>query len=149
MTPDFPKPDQCVNCGETEEHMDWHTDLSVNGKDGQHGWVCDSCGHAHLSSQVCEKCHRAAPREPVKVEGERCSYCGYVHPKEEPGYNNKLDADEQITMEEDIAHKVFHFKGGSPDDVLDEEDCAQLGRDILKMVLKQFRPDLFDTKIQE
>jgi hypothetical protein len=52
------------------------------------------------------------------------------------GYNDKMSPDEQITAEERIAHEVFTSEGT-------EEDCAQKGRDILKMILKEFRPDLF------
>jgi hypothetical protein len=52
-------------------------------------------------------------------------------------YNSKLDADEQITTEEDIAARLFEVVPG-----MSEEDCAEAGRDILLMVLKKYRPDL-------
>jgi hypothetical protein len=57
----------------------------------------------------------------------------------EDAYNETLDADEQITAEEEIAAYLF-------DAELDigEEDCAEAGRQILKMVLKRFRPDFFE-----
>jgi NMD protein affecting ribosome stability and mRNA decay len=28
---------------------------------------------------VCTHCHHDAEHAPVKVEGQRCSWCGYVH----------------------------------------------------------------------
>lgn len=64
-------------------------------------------------------------------------------------YNDTLDADDQITMEERIAATIFS-QGAYENDAplakpvaLDEEQCAELGRTILKMVLAEFRPDLF------
>lgn len=60
-------------------------------------------------------------------------------------YNDKLDADEQVSMEEKIAAVIFDsdLNLGDDPDLFDEEDCAELGRIILLMVLKKFRPDLF------
>lgn len=55
------------------------------------------------------------------------------------GYNDKLDADEQIDMEEKIASHLFH----GPYE-MEEEDVAKMGRDILLMVLEKFRPDLVE-----
>lgn len=53
-------------------------------------------------------------------------------------YNDKLDADEQITAEEGISAFLFdHFPG------IDEEDANDAGKQILRMVLEKFRPDLF------
>lgn len=57
-----------------------------------------------------------------------------------PGYIDDLDLDEQVTMEERIAARIFD----DPAVTMREEDAAQLGRDILYMVLREFRPDLFD-----
>lgn len=61
-------------------------------------------------------------------------------------YNDTLDADDQISSEEMIASLIFDaeenaVKGGD-EPVFTEEECAQLGRDILIRVLAQFRPDL-------
>jgi len=53
-------------------------------------------------------------------------------------YNDSLDADLQITTEEEIAARIFD----DPDVDTDEECAAQLGRDILRLVLSGFRPDL-------
>jgi len=68
-------------------------------------------------------------------------------------YNDKLDADEQISMEEAIAARIYQNGERSnhdddcidvqPDLLIHEEDCADLGRNILQMVLAKFRPDLF------
>ncbi len=55
-------------------------------------------------------------------------------------YNDKLDAGEQIEMEERIAACLFD------DYVLDEEDVQESGQKILRMVLAKFRPDLFSAK---
>lgn len=67
-------------------------------------------------------------------------------------YGPWLDADEQITAEEGIASLIFerqedkeqegYEKYGEPLP-LGEDDCAELGRVILRYVLAQFRPDLF------
>lgn len=63
-------------------------------------------------------------------------------------YNDKIDADEQIEAEEQIAAMIFDCEvedtEGNPIR-LPEGECAQLGRDILKAVLTQFRPDFFDA----
>ena len=52
-------------------------------------------------------------------------------------YNDKLDADQQISKEEEIAAHLFDVYG------LDEDSAANAGRQILFMVLSEFRPDLF------
>jgi hypothetical protein len=57
-------------------------------------------------------------------------------------YNDKLDTDLQIDAEEEIADLVFNASGNVFPNTLHEEDCADLGRKILKVVLKKFRPDL-------
>jgi hypothetical protein len=62
-----------------------------------------------------------------------------------PGYSDKLEADIQISTEEAIAAAIFRAENASPNDFLGEEECADLGRDILKLVLGRFRPDLFTT----
>src|SRR5437660_7538804 len=59
-------------------------------------------------------------------------------------YNNTIGEDRQITAEEDIATTIFDLIRSKEDDqVLTEEDCADLGRNILKQVLLEFRPDCF------
>jgi hypothetical protein len=60
-------------------------------------------------------------------------------------YNDKLEADEQISMEEKIASTIFgatETEGCEGCGTLSEEDCAELGRKILLEVLSKFRPDL-------
>jgi hypothetical protein len=61
----------------------------------------------------------------------------------EEGYNETLDPGEQINTEEQIASLIFRASEGSLEKGLDEDTCAQLGRDILLLVLQQFRPDFF------
>ena len=64
----------------------------------------------------------------------------------EPSYSDKLDADVQLSTEEAIAAAIFDSteqEGCDGCGTLSEEDCGKLGRDILKMVLGRFRPDLF------
>lgn len=60
------------------------------------------------------------------------------------GYNDKLNPDEQITLEERIASVIFNRQEASDADewALAEDDCADLSRQILLMVLTKFRPDL-------
>lgn len=61
-------------------------------------------------------------------------------------YRDDFDADTQITAEEQIASLIFdrlEIAGCENGDTLTQEDCADLGRAILKQVLAEFRPDLF------
>ena len=51
-------------------------------------------------------------------------------------YNDKLNPDAQISMEERIAMHLFDNSS------IREEEAAQMGRDILLMVLEEFRKDL-------
>lgn len=53
------------------------------------------------------------------------------------GYNDKMDPDQQITAEEKIAAYLYD------ESMADEETAAEAGRQILQMVLREFRPDLF------
>lgn len=57
-------------------------------------------------------------------------------------YNDKLNTDEQITAEEQIASVIFDYTDGA----VQEEECAELGRRILHGILQKFRPDLFDDE---
>ena len=57
-------------------------------------------------------------------------------------YIDELDAEEQIAAEEMIAAAIFD-RESDRDGQLSEEDCADLGREILKSVLWRFRKDLF------
>ena len=58
-------------------------------------------------------------------------------------YNDSLDPGEQIDTEEAIA-AILHTA-----DTESEENCAELGRGILKLVLLRFRPDLFAEDDQQ
>jgi hypothetical protein len=55
-------------------------------------------------------------------------------------YNEKLDADLQITIEELIASKISNMSDG----FIDEETCADLGREALYIVIANLRPDILD-----
>jgi len=64
-------------------------------------------------------------------------------------YNDKLDASDQIDTEESIAATIFDFINAPIEErnaAADEEGCAQLGRDILLLVLKKFRPDMIEEE---
>jgi len=71
-------------------------------------------------------------------------------------YNDKLGADEQVTMEEMIAFTIHEGNtAGMSDEAIEEgldvpdpypeEACAHLGREILYNILLKFRPDFFDA----
>ena len=60
-------------------------------------------------------------------------------PEAKPGgYNDSLEADQQITSEERIA--AYLFEGYR--DAFSEFDAAEAGREILQMILREYRPDL-------
>lgn len=67
-------------------------------------------------------------------------------------YNETFDADQQITLEERIAAAIAKA-GEETNPELDtgwpvplgEEDCADLGRELLEMIVTELRPDLLDT----
>ena len=117
----FDEPERCEHCGNTDP-MDYHEVSDGHECENRPAYVCDSCGWAHLDASV-------SPAQKV------------------PGYSDKLEADIQISTEEAIAATIFDFAASNdlPDCPFDEEQCAQLGRDILKLVLGRFRPDLFTT----
>jgi len=63
-------------------------------------------------------------------------------------YVDDLDSDVQIAAEERIASTIFSLTEevmSSDEDCvgLSEEDCQELGCEILYQVLREFRPDLF------
>lgn len=55
-------------------------------------------------------------------------------------YNDNMSADQQITTEEKIASLVLEAAYSEEG----EEAFSQAGRNILKLVLQEFRPDLID-----
>lgn len=57
-------------------------------------------------------------------------------------YNSKLDAEGQIDTEEAIA-AFLSDQHTNAEATLSEEDFAEMGRVILRVVLERFRPDLF------
>lgn len=65
----------------------------------------------------------------------------------ETPYNaDKFNPDDQISAEEAIASHLTEELGHSAD--ISEEIASQLGRDILLLVLKRFRGDLFEGKLR-
>lgn len=64
-------------------------------------------------------------------------------------YADEFDADTQISAEEAIAAHIFDSlqdgESEEPPAQLSEDFCAQMGRDILYLVLSKFRPDLLAT----
>lgn len=56
-------------------------------------------------------------------------------------YIDRLDPSEQINTEEAIASLLFNYNYAQ-DFRPNEEECTQLGRQILALVLDKFRPDL-------
>jgi len=56
-------------------------------------------------------------------------------------YNDAFDPNDQVTAEEQIAAYLFDEADGFEGS---EEDAANAGREILRMVLEKFRPDLFE-----
>lgn len=68
------------------------------------------------------------------------------------GYNDDLDPSDQVDTEERISALLFDHVGEDPRARgfgLSEEECNQLGRDILKLVLQVFRKDVFEKEITE
>ena len=64
-------------------------------------------------------------------------------------YADTLDPEVQVDAEEAIAAYLFGEGYSSkplPGYRLHEEECAQAGRDILKMILAKFRPDLTEDE---
>jgi hypothetical protein len=57
-------------------------------------------------------------------------------------YKKELNPDLQVTMEEKVAALIW--QKGEIGSCLDEDDCANLGREIVKQVLWEFRKDLFE-----
>jgi hypothetical protein len=54
-------------------------------------------------------------------------------------YNATMDSEEQVEMEEKIAAMIFD----TPNVEIGESAAGDLGREILKTVLKKYRPDYF------
>jgi hypothetical protein len=58
-------------------------------------------------------------------------------------YSDQLDPDQQIGAEEWIAGQIFDFEEDNGIYIRpDEEQCAEMGRRILRGILARFRPDL-------
>lgn len=53
-------------------------------------------------------------------------------------YRETMNADEQITAEESIAAIIFEMA----EQEMTQENCQELGREILLKILTKFRPDL-------
>ena len=64
-------------------------------------------------------------------------------------YNETLDPDAQITVEEEIASVISEYQdllALVPAARLMDDDLVYLGRAILRVVLQRFRPDLFEAE---
>jgi len=62
-------------------------------------------------------------------------------------YKDWLDPDHQVSVEEQIASLIFLYDSQEPDGFTpalwpSEEECIDMGKRILALVLKEFRPDL-------
>jgi hypothetical protein len=102
--------------------------------------------------EFCKTAHK--PYDPVVVaffklirkyapQTELSSAAGdEVFAEDSGGYADKLDPDVQVTMEEQIASLIFERT------ILDEETAANLSKSILRMVLEEFRPDLFTDETE-
>jgi hypothetical protein len=103
----------------------------------------DSC--ANCGSEESMEFHQLSVDCKDGIPGWVCIECGHAHLEPSgPTYNDKLDPDIQISTEELIASTIANH--ATDDGYFGEEDCQRLGRDILKLVLGRFRPDLFDIK---
>jgi hypothetical protein len=58
------------------------------------------------------------------------------------GEETGLEGNTQITAEEAISYLIFDRARNTDEGVLSEEDCADLGREILLMIACELRPDL-------
>lgn len=61
-------------------------------------------------------------------------------------YSDQLDADQQVSTEEKIAAFLKKEIEESDETFGDDEHLGDMGRDILYLVLREFRPDLFMTR---
>lgn len=57
-------------------------------------------------------------------------------------YSHRLEAERQVSMEEKIAATIYD----KADVEVDEETAAQLGRELLLLVLEEFRSDLIEPE---
>jgi hypothetical protein len=59
-------------------------------------------------------------------------------------YNDKLDPDAQITMEEGIAAVLYGRINDSGHSGITEDLANEIGKLVVRLVLENFRPDFFD-----
>jgi len=103
--------------------------------------VCSICEQKRVTKRswgydLCTACRKTA-----RTEDEADEAVGQLRGT----YKLALSASDQLDMEEQIASTIFgraETEGCDGCGTLSEEDSAQLGRDILKMVLQRFRIDL-------
>jgi len=60
-------------------------------------------------------------------------------------YSETLDETQQIDTEEKIATHIYEMTDGT----IDEETCAEIGRNTLYIVLRKFCPQFFDEGFGE
>jgi hypothetical protein len=114
-------------------------------------WDCecqDSEPYIHPKSEnTCLKCGSYSEDQPDSRVGEVLKHLQFSGTREDYyrfrntlRYNNELDAERQLEVEESIAELLFYdYKVG-------EQEANDLGKRILKEILFEFRPDLFEVK---
>ena len=106
------------------------------------------------TSKQTEQENRRAVAEALRRAGARYVKAAVAvdPPAGDKGYRTEFTADEQVTLEEKISASIFGYmqhQAGKNDlalggewQLLDEEDCNELGRRILLQFIKELRPDL-------
>jgi hypothetical protein len=104
--------------------------------------VCSLCEQKRVTKRCWGYDFCTACRKTARTEDEADEAVGQLRGT----YKLALSASDQLDMEEQIASAIFEcserVSSGEDCCTLGEEDSAQLGRDILKMVLQRFRIDL-------
>lgn len=61
-------------------------------------------------------------------------------------YNDKFDADQQVTLEELIAALIFDWDYQGDETRPSEQEATDMSKEILKLVVEELRPDLVARK---
>ncbi len=110
----------------------------------------------------CDRCFRECRRlnnsrtEKIWI----CDGCAYIEeeelgePEQEPGYSDRFDGTVQVNLEEMIAAEINGAQEDLPESeeagenyLLGDEDLQQLGRNILRRIVGELRPDLLEAAI--
>jgi hypothetical protein len=108
-------------------------------------FVCQKCGkYDDIDNSIkfgeklyCQECGTALKPDADVLAGLHLDDVSYVA---------VLDPNTQITTEEAIAAHLFESIRNEDESDVSEDTASQLGRDILKMVLRVFRPDLISQE---